>query len=162
MGSRSGDSYTLKELLKVLSFQETQTRLSLQQQSPVAPPNQHPLVTEMFGELYFREIITPATSPSSSTSHHHHPFPSVLINTCPIKDSSGPCSGYLSMWVCIGLEATHMRVLGLQGRAMVENTTITKPGRKGDVEVDVELETPDLEGEVKSTVLDGSTIPTAL
>nr|GMD57321.1 hypothetical protein Iba_chr11eCG11640 [Ipomoea batatas] len=56
-------------------------------QSPVAPPNQHPLVTEMFGELYFREIITPATSPSSSTSHHHHPFPSVLINTCPINDT---------------------------------------------------------------------------
>nr|GMD04089.1 hypothetical protein Iba_chr06aCG15140 [Ipomoea batatas] len=29
---------------------------------------------------------------------------------------------------------------------MVENTTITKPGRKGDVEVVVEPETPDLEG----------------
>nr|GLL40150.1 uncharacterized protein LOC109147909 [Ipomoea trifida] len=88
MGSRSGDSYTLKELLQVLSFQETQTRLSLQQQQKsAAPPNQHPLVTEMFGELYFREIITPATSPSSSTSHHHHPFPSVLINTFPINDT---------------------------------------------------------------------------
>nr|GMC92291.1 hypothetical protein Iba_chr05aCG9650 [Ipomoea batatas] len=60
------------------------------------------------------------------------------------------------------LEATHMRTLDLQGRAMVENTTITKPGRKGDIEVAVEPETPDLEGEVKSTVLDGSTIPTAL
>nr|GMC95887.1 hypothetical protein Iba_chr05cCG12900 [Ipomoea batatas] len=60
------------------------------------------------------------------------------------------------------LEATHMRTLDLQSRAMVENTTITKPGSKGDIEVAVEPETPDLEGEVKSTVLDGSTIPTAL
>nr|GLL33589.1 hypothetical protein Itr_chr08CG13490 [Ipomoea trifida] len=43
---------------------------------------------------------------------------------------------------------------------MIENTTITKPGRKVDVEAVAEPKTPDREGGVKLNVPDGSIIPT--
>nr|GMC95728.1 hypothetical protein Iba_chr05cCG11370 [Ipomoea batatas] len=75
-------------------------------------------------------------------------FPQARSNTLTSKEKDTEGASVEGMWVCVALEATHMRVLDLQS--------------KGDIEVAVEPETPDLEGEVKSTVLDGSTIPTAL